>query len=344
MIWFDLDNSPHVPLFRPVLRELEQRGVPADVTARDFAQTASLLKYWNIPHTMIGAHGGKNKIKKVLNLMHRSQQLRRYLRGRKTELAVSHGSRTQVVAAYRAGIPSVLMLDYEHTEATIFNLFSTYLLMPEYIPDDLLRKLGFNMRKLVRYPGFKEEIYLQDFAPDAGFRRQTGVDEGKILVTVRPPSVVGNYHDGRSETLLVGLLDRLSAASNVHILLVSRTKEDVALIPAHLWDRGNITLLTTAVDGLQLLWHSDIVVSGGGTMNRESALMGVPTYSIFTGNKPYLDHVLEEQGRITFIEGPQDIDAIPIVPRDRPLSFRTASHSLAAHVTDMLLDFAKKRV
>ena len=112
MIWFDLDNSPHVPLFRPILKELGQRDCAVEVTARDFAQTSSLLKFWEIPHTLIGKHAGKNKIKKLLNVITRSCQLLDYIKGKEISLAVSHGSRTQVMAAWRAGIPSVVMMDY----------------------------------------------------------------------------------------------------------------------------------------------------------------------------------------------------------------------------------------
>lgn len=341
MIWFDLDNSPHVPLFRPILKELERRNIPVDITARDFAQTASLLKYWNISHTMIGSHGGKNIIKKLVNLYTRSNQLRRHISGKPVSLAVSHGSRTQVVAAKRSGIPSVLMLDYEYTEAKIFNLFSTYLLMPEYIPSDLLKRLGFNMRKLIRYPGFKEEIYLQDFSPIDSFRATINIPEDVILVTVRPPSIVGNYHDARSEKLFVEIIEHLSSHPSVRCLLVSRIKEDLLLIPKTIRERGNILVLDKPVDGLQLLWNSDIVISGGGTMNRESALLGVPTFSIFTGNKPFLDHFLEDQGKISFISKKDDIHMISVLRRLKPSFYKPIRNDIVAIVTDTLLSLNK---
>ena len=107
MIWFDLDNSPHVPLFVPVFKELNSRGEKFEVSARDFAQTLGLLKLWNIPHAAIGTHGGKSKTGKVLNLLKRSRQLKKFAAGKNFRLAVSHGSRTQLVAAAGLKIPSL---------------------------------------------------------------------------------------------------------------------------------------------------------------------------------------------------------------------------------------------
>jgi predicted glycosyltransferase len=123
-IWIDLDNSPHVPLFKPIIKEFEQRSVQYTITSRKFAQTEELLKLWGIPHKMIGEHAGKNKIRKVINLLQRSSQLKKFLGDKKDLLAVSHGSRTQILAAWRMGIYSVLMLDYEYTEVKLFNTFA----------------------------------------------------------------------------------------------------------------------------------------------------------------------------------------------------------------------------
>ena len=80
MIWFDLDNSPHVPLFKPIFEELDKRKAAYIVTARDYAQTAELLEYWEISHTIIGAHAGKNKIKKILNLLGRAKELSKFIK------------------------------------------------------------------------------------------------------------------------------------------------------------------------------------------------------------------------------------------------------------------------
>ena len=344
MLWFDLDNSPHVPLFRPIFTELERRGIPFDITARDFAQTKSLLSFWDIQYTLIGEHAGKNKIKKILNLYARSQQLKNHVKNKNISLAISHGSRSQVIAARRLSFPSVLMLDYEYTESRIFNLFSTFLLIPELIPDARLEKAGFNLRKVIRYSGYKEEIYLQNFIPQNNFRKIIDIDDEKILITIRPPSIVGNYHDSRSEKIFARVIDLISSHSNVHCLIVSRISNDLNLIPAHIRKRENISFLNKPVDGLQLLWNSDIVISGGGTMNREAALLGIPTFSIFTGHKPYLDEHLEQQGKIIFLNNSDEADKIQLKKRDTTQLFQPTNKYLVQNITDTIIDLSKRKL
>ena len=228
--WFDLDNSPHVPLFRPIFSELEKRGTPCYVTARRHAQTHELLTLWDIKHTLLGTHAGKSKLKKIANLFQRAYGLSRLVRAQELKLAVSHGSRTQVLSAKRLGIPSVVMLDYEFSESRIFNLLASRLLIPSIIPDSRLKSAGFNLKKVIRYNGFKEQIYLKDFVPDKNFRATVGVREDTLLITVRPPSMSGNYHDNRSEALLRECIAHFSSSPEAHVLIVNRTGAEESLV------------------------------------------------------------------------------------------------------------------
>lgn len=342
MFWFDLDNSPHVPLFRPIFAELQRRNKAYFITARDFAQTKDLLTLWNIPHALLGKHGGKGKLGKIVNLFQRAQALTRVVQGKPVSLAVSHGSRTQLVAAKRLGIPAVLMLDYEYTEARIFNTLATYLLMPAFIPERRLSDAGFKLQKVVRYTGFKEEIYMRDFVPDPGFRKSLQIDPGTILITLRPPSTLGNYHDEKSEMLFRASLDYFSAHDNTHCLIVNRTEAERKLVDETLAQRKNISFLRRPVDGLQLLWASDVVISGGGTMNREAALLGVPVFSIFTGRRPYLDEYLHEHGRLTFINEVRQMESIPVVKRPANGAFKPTNGQLPAQITELLMDLKQK--
>ena len=334
-IWIDLDNSPHVPLFRPIIRELAGRGIETIITARDYAQTQKLLRLWEIPYVLIGRHGGREKAKKVLNLFVRADQLRRYARNRSIDLALSHGSRTQLVASRMLGIPSILMMDYEYTERWIFNRFSDHLLIPEYIPDERLERARINTGKVLRYPGFKEQIYLNEFIPQPAFRKQLGVGGEKILVTIRPPAMEGNYHDPLSDAILLEILERATADERIYPLIVSRTSKDREFLKGHFG--GDIHFLEKAVDGLQLIWSSDLFISGGGSMNRVSALLGVPTYSIFTAKKPYLDEYLSEQGRLTFVDTMEKIELIDFAKRSAPETFTDVNEGLVQKVTDIVL-------
>ncbi len=334
-IWIDLDNSPHVPLFRPVIGELDRRGVESVITARDYAQTKNLLELWEIPHQLIGRHGGKNKFRKVQNLFERSGELRKHIKSMGVDLALSHGSRTQLVASRTLGIRSIVMMDYEYTESFIFNNFSNYILVPEYIPESRLASAGINTKKVLRYPGFKEQLYLRSFRPEPGFRSKLGISDDCILVTVRPPAMEGNYHDSMSEKILTRILNSISGSEEIYPLIIGRTDRDRRFLEENI--SGRLNFLEKAVDGLQLAWNSDVFISGGGTMNREAALLGVPTYSIFTGRKPYLDEYLQKQGRLTFIDDLEKLDALDFSKRVIGDSFKDENTGLIEKVVDIIL-------
>lgn len=270
-IWIDLDHTPHVPLFRPVIEELHRRGIETLVTARDFAQTVALLEMWGIDHVKIGWHGGSSKVGKVLNLFERSSQLISKVWNQKIDLAVSHGSRTMLVACKLLRIPAVTMMDYEYTEVGIFNLLSKYLLIPKYIPEERLKPNGFKMEKVTRYPGYKEELYLPYFKPDPAFRESISVPEGKTLVTIRPSAMYANYHDPLSEQILLKVIEKALETPDAWPLIVSRIDKDKEFIRQRFGDE--VHFLEKAVDGLQLIWNSDVFISGGGTMNREAGLL-----------------------------------------------------------------------
>ncbi len=340
-LWFDLDNSPHVQIFRPILRELLKSGSKCHVTARDYAQTAQLLTLLNVEARLIGTHGGRGVVRKLLNLASRSALLVKAMRGMDVRLGISHGSRTQVLACKLMGVRSLVMLDYEYTESHIFNRLAARILMPELIPDDRLRKAGFDLRKLIRYGGFKEEIYLSDFVPQKGFRRRLGIPDDSIVAIVRPPSILGNYHDTRSESLFVECVRFLSLQPGVRCLIVGRTVRDKDLLRSLSLGTENVSWLDQAVDGLQLLWHSDIVVSGGGTMNREAALLGVPAYSIFTGKRPFLDEYLAAEGKLRFIETAAEIPYISVKRRQAPLTYLGARPQVLSDVLAIIQELER---
>lgn len=328
-LWIDLDNSPHVPLFAPVIRHYREQGVEVILTARDHSQTIELLELHGFVGTyaVVGSHYGKRKINKIRGLLVRAIQLVSHIQKLKkpVAVAVSHGSRSMVLAARWLKIPVVTMYDYEFTETGIFNRFSDVVLVPDRIPDDVLDEINLPPSKRRKYPGIKEELYITDFQPVPDFRsqllKQHGADDDTILAVLRPPATTANYHSEKSEVLLDDIWHFLLNAHHVFTVIVPRTSEQSAKLRNSIESvadpAGRFAILDEAVDGLQLAYASDLLISGGGTMNREAALLGVPVYSIFAGRQGALDRQMEAEGLMTFIRDARDLSRISLTHRDR---------------------------
>jgi len=332
-VWIDLDNAPHVPFFAPILRELENRGHTVEVTARDYGYTLEMVRDWGRSFEAIGVHPGGNKIKKVVGLLDRAWALRRWAKNRKIDVAVSHGSRGLVVAARSLGHPSLTLYDYEFVQTAIFNRLSTRLMVPEALGPDCLCELGIS-EKSATYPGFKEEVYLGDFEPDGAFASEFGLDE-RVVVVLRPPATTAHYHNSESEAILDGLFQRIAANENILALVAPRTHEQAERI-----DRlgiSNVQVLHKPVDGLNLLHHADLVISGGGTMNREAALMDVPTYSIFMGRVGALDRSLAERGRLQFIRSVPEVEQIRFEKKPPPVASAKDRRARAGLLIDAII-------
>lgn len=347
-IWLDLDNSPHVPLFAPIIRYYRETGVEVVVTARDHAQTVELLELQGFAGTykVIGRHYGGNKIAKAWGLIVRASKLVSFIISlqRRPAVAVSHGSRSMVIAAKWLRMPVLTMYDYEFTETSIFNRFSTKVLVPDRIPEQDLLAQGLSAKKLARYVGLKEELYLNYFQADDNYRRslseKLNIAGDAILAVVRPPATTANYHDKKSAVLLDDVLQYLSGDALVFTIIVPRTPAQAEELRAKIkntpYAPERFAVLAEAVDGLQLAHAADLLISGGGTMNREAALLGVPVYSIFAGRHGALDREMEAAGLITFIRDARDLSKIRLAHRTRPQPSNTLTDRVEKTVIEQI--------
>jgi len=324
-IWIDLDNSPHVLLFNPIIREMEKRGHRVLLTGRDCFQVPDLVEDFKLDCKLIGRHYGKNFFLKLYGLGLRALQLLYFVCGKGANVAVSHGSRSQIVAAWLLRIPSVLILDYEHARALPFPQ-PTLRLMPEVVYKALEAQGSSNARR--PYPGIKEDVYVPDFRPDPSILEKLGVRRDELLVTVRPPATEAHYHNPESEGLFEAVMNRLCSTQGVRVVLLPRNDRQAVAIRQQ-YDGEipeKIVIPERAVDGLNLVWHSDLVVSGGGTMNREAAALGVPVYSIFRGTMGAVDRNLEEEGRLIMLREMKEVEE-KIVLQARDKSGRNGNDS-----------------
>ncbi len=317
-VWIDIDNSPHVPFFLPIMEELEKQGLELILTARNIYQVRELLEFFHLPCKVIGRHYGKNKFLKVFGTCFRALQLAPTVCTWRPDLAISHGSRAQLLICKALGIPTIMMHDYEHSTKTGF-LESDWVLMPDVIPDGVMSKKA---DRVLRYPGLKEDVYIPRFQPDPAILNQLGVSADELLVTVRPPATEAHYHNPEGEILFAETLRLLASNPQVRAVTLPRNARQGQQLRADWSDlisSGRMLVPDAPLDGLNLIWFSDLVVSGGGTMNREAAALGVPVYSIFRGKIGAVDRYLAEEGRLILIENTRDIQTkIKLVRWNRP--------------------------
>jgi predicted glycosyltransferase len=342
-IWIDLDNSPHVPFFIPIKNELEKRGCEILLTARDTYQVCDLIKFHNLPCEVIGGNYGKNKILKVIGNCSRAAQLLPVAMKNKPDLALSHGSRAQVLVCAALGIPTIMMHDYEFTTKTGF-LEPTWTLMPDVIPTNVMSK---KVDRVLKYPGLKEDVYVPSFHPDRSLFKTLGISESDILVTLRPPATEAHYHNPESEKLFAATVELLSGKPHVRTVTLPRSAKQGAEL-RQAWSKliqdGRIIIPDSPVDGLNLIWFSDLVISGGGTMNREAAALGVPVYSIFRGKIGAVDRYLAEHGRMVLLESVDDVRTkINLTPREKKLASGVGRTDTLAHIVQTIIAIGESK-
>ena len=299
----------HVLVFRPLIRLLEERGAEVEVTARHYAQTVELLELHGIEATLLGHHGGRSRLGKLRALGSRLPALGRWARGRRFDIALAHGSHELTLTARRLGIPSSTTFDYEF--ATLQHQLgcraATRVVVPEAIPPERLEPYGVRPPKLVRYPGLKEEYYLADFEPDPAALDELAVDSHKLVVVVRTPPDVSLYHR-RSNPLFPQVLEHLGREDRVRAIVVPRTPEQRDFV------RGlrlpSLVVPDRAVDAQSLIALADLVVSAGGTMNREAAALGVPVYTTYGGRLGGVDEALIRDGRLRPLTDPRALELV----------------------------------
>ena len=315
-IWIDLANAPHVAFFLPIIRKLNILGHNIMLSVRDFNQTVELMRKSGLDGKVIGKHGGQSFIGKFFNLLGRSIRLTYFGWRARVDVAVSHNSYTQTIAGRLIGAHVITIMDYEGQPANhIAFRLAHRVIVPDAFPLRDLKRFGCGEDRVFRYHGFKEQLYLSDFRPDPNFasefirvfRLESDWDaEQTVIVTVRAPATMATYHPFKN-LLFDKLLDVLNDRKGLTVILLPRDSVQRTLYKTKY---PRIHIPEEPLSGSDLVYFSDIVVSAGGTMNREAAVLGVPVYTIFAGKLPAVDNCLVQMGRMTEICDLEDIHRI----------------------------------
>jgi hypothetical protein len=289
--------SAHPLVFRPLVERMTARGDEVELTARDYAQTLQLIEQHGMHATVIGHHGGRSRVGKARQMAGRLRALRRWARDRDFDIALAHGSHELTLTARRLGIPSSTTFDYEWAwlQHQLGCRAATGVVVPDSIPIERLARYGASPPKLAQYPGLKEEYYLSDFEPDVTVLEQWSLDPERVLVVLRPPPDVSLYHR-HSNPLFPQTLRHLGSLDSVHAIVLPRTGEQRDYVRS--LALPSVIVPEEAVDAQSLIALADLVVSAGGTMNREAAALGVPVYTTYGGRLGGVDEELIRHGRL----------------------------------------------
>jgi predicted glycosyltransferase len=297
----------------PIIERLEAQGHEVVVTAREYGQTLGILDRLGIPYTAVGSHGGASTVGKGRALAGRSAWLTRFVWDRRPQLALAHGSVDLAVVSSLFRIPSVQMQDYEFAgrQRQVAFRAARKVLVPDSIPLERLKRIGAVGRKLVRYPGLKEEYYLAGFEPDEAVLGELGLDREKVLVVVRPPPETSEYH-ARND-LYGEAIRHLAVAAEVQAVVIPRTERQGAEVRA--MGVANMIVPERAIDAQSLIAFADLCVSAGGTMNREAVALGTPVFTTFAGRMGGVDEALIADGRLQVLTNPAEL---PLRKRSTP--------------------------
>ena len=310
-LWIDLANSPHVPFFKALAKRFISQGHEIEITAREFAETVPLAQAAGFSAEIVGAHGGRAVSKKAGSIGSRAWSLAAWARKRKFDLAISHNSYSQILAARVLSLKTITMMDYEHQPANHLAFrFASRIIVPSSFPAERLRRYGARVGKVRRYHGTKEDVYLADFQPDPEFGArlcELGVNADNVLVLMRPPAHEALYHRFQN-TLFDEALAMFQSRENVQVILLPRNEVQRAMYSG----KERVIVPGAPLDGANLIAASDLVISAGGTINREAAALGVPAASIYAGRWAAVDEELVKEGRMQRISGTGDLTNLSI--------------------------------
>ena len=195
------------------------------------------------------------------------------------------------------------------------------------------------------YNGLKEDVYVASFKPNPQVLQILGISEDQMVVTIRPPASEAHYHNPESEQLFEEVVNYIGNFSDSVMVILPRNEKSQKQMIIDIWPQWyrerKIIIPEQVVNGLDLIWYSDFVISGGGTMNREAAALGVPTYSIFRGKIGAVDKYLSKNGRLTLLESVADVKT-KINPVKRIKSSSACFRDLSAlnQIVDAIDSFA----
>ncbi len=305
--WIDITNAPQVLFFEPFIDFFKKQKVSYIITCRDLGGSKELLLKKEIPFIELGTHHGKSILNKAIGTISEVKLRTDFLsKHKEISLILTHQSPYAIVAGYLKNKKTIEFFDNEY--ATWSNLLSFPLATKLYCPEalkevNLSKRFLFNEKKLHYYSGIKEGIYLNGFKKDKKIIKELKLKE-KDYVVFRPEANLAHYHP--TEKYTTKIIDKL-VNDRQTVVLVARYKNQKEEYKKKYENKKNFIILEKMIDGPQLIANSKLVLSAGGTMNREACVLGIPVISLYSGKLLAVDGWLIKKKYMKHISQVKDI-------------------------------------
>ncbi len=329
-ILFDLDNAPQIPAAIPIAEALAKMGHQVLFSVKNRSRAWELMQLHNRQFFKFKDSEHSHIAGKAISTISRALSLTHLIKKHKITRAVGLGSRSLPIAAWMTGIPSITIIDYEWVNTTIYNKFSTTILLPEVITIQNCEKANINTQKVKHFPGIRQNIYINSKATEEETERkiktnhiikQLNIDPTKTNILLRPPATKAHYHNTNTQLAYEKAINQLLKQKNTDLYCIARAKEK----------EPRIKQITQVFNGIELISSFSAIVGAGGTMTREAAALGIPSYTCFKGPMGMVDQYLINQQRL--FEPPND----PI-PNYKPLPILTLSINPLPIITEAILN------
>lgn len=286
-IWIDIQLPPGTQFFRPFISEFSEYGEIC-VTARDCAETVGLLENFGIKHYVVGSEKSTISMVKVLNTIKRSLNL--YQKVKNFDVCFALGNLHSIYVSKMKGKLCINFMDNElglkgiseRRSAFDFGVVKSQtwladaIIVPSVFPLEGLVADGMKRERIFTFNGLKEDVYLADYKPNSSILAEIPFDN---YIVIRPESSA--IYKENVPSLIPKLTKRL-VSEEFNIIYLPRNMKDVEMVQ-NLRASGRIFIPERPLNGLDLCYFSQAVLSGSGTITREAVCMGKKAVSFFPG-------------------------------------------------------------
>lgn len=298
-VWIDILTPKQVLFFEALISELaKKKNMELILTSRNYRELNEMLRLHEINTEVIGAHGGGDLKQKLISSAKRIIDLTEYIEETKPDVAVSFSSVEAARVAFGLSIPHVCISDSPHSVAVskLTVPLSKLLCTPYVIPKNIWTKYGIDKTNIIQYKAIDAYVWLKNFKPNSKVIEQLNIkDKEKAIITLRTEESFAAYLLKRTTIrnyALIELIKKLASKfSDARVIVVPRYKEQSNFIKSEI-DESNVIILDKVIETQSLLYYSDVFIGGGGTMNAEAALLGVPVVSIYPGKTTIVEKFL----------------------------------------------------